>query len=348
MNILKKIFTLVFLTFVTAGLQAGTYEQELSKLTADVDKELADTGVKTIAAVDFKDLQGKVTDLGKFLAEEISVNLAMQDKKISMADRANLKRIMEEHKLTEEGLVNPDNAKKLGQLAGLDAIMFGTVTPFDNSYRLNIKVITTDTGKIVAAARGSFTKTETLDTLAGSKTDSSARADSTGSDNTTTPAPEPPKKQKVYDLGMASVEIKSVDYISRSRKVRVSYVVTWMPVREPGGFAYIPADSAFAYHLDTDNITYTNERGKILGEGTDDKGNAYKPVNSSDATSRPRLTPKVPLGLSIEFEPSEERASKAKAPEKINFWFEFYSGIPKAPDTLLRLSVSDYTFDKIY
>jgi curli biogenesis system outer membrane secretion channel CsgG len=48
-----------------------------------------------------------------------------------MVDRANIKSILAEHKLTEEGLVNPANAKKLGEFAGVDAILMGNVTVLD-------------------------------------------------------------------------------------------------------------------------------------------------------------------------------------------------------------------------
>lgn len=41
---------------------------------------------------------------------------------ITVVDRANINAIMVEHQLTAEGLVKPENAKKLGQFAGVDAI----------------------------------------------------------------------------------------------------------------------------------------------------------------------------------------------------------------------------------
>jgi TolB-like protein len=218
------------------------YDQELTQITTDLSKRLEGTSIKTIAAVDFKDLQGKPTNLGKFLSEEISTSMAMQDRNISMADRANLKRIMDEYKLTEDGLVNPENAKKLGQLAGLDAIMFGTVIPFGNGYRVDVKVIATDTGKFAAAARGTFAKSDSLDSLAEVKDGIVSTA------NTETPqdadAPPPPPKQKKYNLGGASVEIKSVEYFKSQKKVRVFYSVTLTPAP----YSYYYSTSAFAYH----------------------------------------------------------------------------------------------------
>lgn len=63
------------------------------------------------------------------------------------------------------GLVDPDNAKKLGQIAGVDAIITGTITPFDKVSRVSIKVIATDTAKIIGAARGEITKTGAIEKL---------------------------------------------------------------------------------------------------------------------------------------------------------------------------------------
>jgi len=319
----------------------GTYEQELSQLTADLSKRLDDAHLKTVAAVDFKDLQGKTTNLGRFLSDEVSTNLAMQDKSISMADRANLKRIMEENKLTEEGLVDPQNAKKLGQLAGLDAIMFGTVVPFGNGYRLNIKVITTDTAKIVVASRGSFSKSDTLDSLAG--VNNEAASSDTTSDQEASDTPPPPK-QKKYDLATAIVEIKSVEYFKKTKKVRVSYSVTYSPPKS--GYAANPPQ--FAYHVSTMTADWhTLPEPEMFGEATDDNGAKYKIVPPLDVLSQPKISSSAPLGLELEFQLVESQATN-QMPTKISFWFEFAAGFVVDARDQVRLSVSDYGFDKVH
>jgi hypothetical protein len=332
------LFCVLFLTpmLSMAEENGGTYEQELTQLTADLSKRLDEVHLKTVAAVDFKDLQGKTTNLGRFLSDEVSTNLAMQDKNISMADRANLKRIMEENKLTEEGLVNPENAKKLGQLAGLDAIMFGTVVPFGNGYRVNVKVIATDTAKIVVASRGIFSKSDTLDSLAGV---TGVMSDTSDSTSDTPPTP----KQRKFSIGDVLIEIKSVEYFKKGRKVRVLYSVLWTP--PPGGYYTHPP--AFAYH--TNDLTPQGNQvpdAHLIGKATDDNGATYGIITPVDALSQPKLSTTAPLVQELEYQIAEAHAS-AQIPEKVSFWFEFYVDQISNPNYLFKLSTADYAIDKI-
>ena len=57
----------------------------------------------------------------------MTVNFVMGKRDFSVLDRADLKKILAEHKLTALGLVDPDNAKKLGQFAGVDALIMGNM-----------------------------------------------------------------------------------------------------------------------------------------------------------------------------------------------------------------------------
>lgn len=85
----------------------------------------------------------------------------------SVLDRANLKNILDEHKLTATGLVDPDNAKKLGQFAGVDALILGTMILKPQGISLTAKVVTTDTAEIVGAARTQFRNDDNVKQLLG-------------------------------------------------------------------------------------------------------------------------------------------------------------------------------------
>lgn len=120
-----------------------------------------DNGKKKVTVLDFTDLQGGASELGKYIAEELTVDLVMVKKDFSVLDRANLKKILTEHKLTATGLIDPENAKKLGQFAGVDALILGTITPKGQKISLTAKIITTDTAEIVGAAKAEFQSDET-------------------------------------------------------------------------------------------------------------------------------------------------------------------------------------------
>src|SRR5882672_4870197 len=68
-----------------------------------------------------------------------------------------LRAAMTEHKLTATGLVDPENAKKLGMFAGVDALVLGTmVSRVGNTMNVTAKIITVDTAEIVGAVRAEF------------------------------------------------------------------------------------------------------------------------------------------------------------------------------------------------
>ena len=115
--------------------------------------------------LDFTDLQGRGNQLGKYIAEELTVNLVMVKSNFAVLDRANLRKVLAEHKLTATGLVDPDNAKKLGQFAGVDALIIGTMIPKGQKVNLTVKIITTDTAEIAAAAKAEFQSDETVQKL---------------------------------------------------------------------------------------------------------------------------------------------------------------------------------------
>ena len=106
--------------------------------------------------IDFSDLQENTSKLGKYIAEQITVDLVMTNRSFEVLDRANLNRILAEHKLTAKGLIDPENCKKLGMFAGVDAIILGKIIPKGESISLTAKVIATETSVIAAADKATF------------------------------------------------------------------------------------------------------------------------------------------------------------------------------------------------
>lgn len=155
-------------------------------------EKISKAGKRTIAVVDFVDLQGNVTELGRFLAEEFSSNLADAGKGFEVVDRTHLKTLLKEHKLTETGVIDPSTAKKLGQIAGVDALVTGTITPFGDSVRLSVKILGIATAKVVGASSCDIAKTKAIEELLGKEI--SASPPDTGD------RPRPKQKVRVRDF----------------------------------------------------------------------------------------------------------------------------------------------------
>jgi TolB-like protein len=143
------------------------YEQQLRELAVALATEIGAAGKKSAAVVDFTDLQGNVTELGRFLAEELSVKLSedARGKGFNVVDRGHLRTLLQEHKLTSSGLLDPQTAKKLGQIAGVDVIVTGSITAFGDSVRLSAKAMDVSTAQLVKAMSVDIPKTKAIEEL---------------------------------------------------------------------------------------------------------------------------------------------------------------------------------------
>jgi TolB-like protein len=161
--------------------------QDTKAISSSLAKSIAGSGRKTVAVIDFTDLQGNVTELGRFLAEELSVNLVGDAKGYEVIERNQLKVILQEHRLSATGLIDPQTAKKLGQFAGVDVLVTGTITPFGDSVRVSAKVLDTQTAKMLGATTADIPKTKTIEELlsrgVGAQPPSSTSTGGTGGSN---------------------------------------------------------------------------------------------------------------------------------------------------------------------
>ena len=76
--------------------------QELCDAIAKGYKGKEDGGKATIAVVEFSDLSGAVTNLGRFLAEELITDL-LATGKYKVVDRSQLNKVIREHRLRLQG-----------------------------------------------------------------------------------------------------------------------------------------------------------------------------------------------------------------------------------------------------
>lgn len=97
---------LVVLLCAVTFISTFSQERRLKNVSIDIVEIISNSRKKTIAVVDFVDLQGSVTELGRFLAEELSIELTSSNKTFEVIDRSHLKTILSEHKLSVTGLID--------------------------------------------------------------------------------------------------------------------------------------------------------------------------------------------------------------------------------------------------
>ncbi len=150
----------VFLPSVTMG-----YEDEITRLSEDLKKHIQLSNKTRIAVVDFTDLKGNVTELGRFIAEEFSMGLLMASGNYEVVDRSHLQVLLKENKLSASGLVAPEDARKIVKVSGVDALITGNITAFNDNVRLSIKILDAGTAKLIGASKGNIPATKAIKDL---------------------------------------------------------------------------------------------------------------------------------------------------------------------------------------
>ena len=146
----------VGLMMATPLLAQKTLADGVKELATQISASTTKEQKRRVAVVPFKELDGKTTILGTYLAEELLSHLVNAGLKV--VERGMLDKLLGELRLQQTGAIDPATAKQVGKLAGVDAIVTGTITDLQTSIGINCRLIDTTTGDIFAAAQTKITK----------------------------------------------------------------------------------------------------------------------------------------------------------------------------------------------
>lgn len=267
---------------VTARAQG--YEQEINALSAKMAANIAKAGKSRVAVVDFTDLEGNVTALGRFIAEEFSVAMLNVGANFELMDRTHLQTLLKQHKLSATGLIDPATAQQLGKIAGVDALVTGTITPVGENIRLAVKILDANTAKLIGANSGNIPATEAIKVLLNQ----GISTGDTGTAQTGTAAPKTPKPEgKAQQTAEAKGFIFQLQGCKRTgESVTCSFVIT-------------------SKDQDKDIEVYASYNG--LARIFDEMGNEYKANHaqiadkSSDNYAKSLLVANLPTKATVTF-----------------------------------------------
>ncbi len=155
----QSVFVSIFGAFLMAGpafAQQPVFEQQLANAAKSIKISITDAKFKKLAVCDLTDIDGTEQELGKFMAEQMTVELLLEKNGFSVIDRANLARILTEHKLGQLGLIKPEDIKKLGEFSGADVLLVGTITEMTGVANVTFKLLAVESGELAGAARMKF------------------------------------------------------------------------------------------------------------------------------------------------------------------------------------------------
>lgn len=188
---------------MTVKSQESDIDTKLEKMASQLSERIRTAGKTRVAVVDFTDLQSNVTELGKYLADNFQG--ALVNNQLRVINRTRLSQLLEENKLTAQGLLDPANALKIGKAASIEVIIIGTLTPIDDrSIAINALALDVQGAEAIASAKISLVRTSSLNDLLRSNVKVG------GGNSSTQETPFIPNVQN-QDLSDALMGDKSID-----------------------------------------------------------------------------------------------------------------------------------------
>jgi len=105
---------------------------------------------KIIAIKDFEVIMGRNKEVAKYVQEDITTAL-VNSGQFNVVERLKLQSILDELKLAQLGLTDPEGAKQVGKLLGADVILTGTLAATGEEWNVNLRLINTESGLITSA-----------------------------------------------------------------------------------------------------------------------------------------------------------------------------------------------------
>lgn len=133
------------------------FDTQMKSLTKQMVRSLSNENKSKIAIMEFPDLNDNVSELSRFIPEELTTRLFMT-KRFDVVERSLLNKVLQEQNLGMSGLIDASSAAKIGKMLGVDAIVTGTITDLGNMYRLNARIIATETASVFAVSSVSIEK----------------------------------------------------------------------------------------------------------------------------------------------------------------------------------------------
>ncbi len=207
-----KLWVLILVVVLLSGCagtravdpQNGAAVEEQSVLDAKIAELAASllpdpgTGRKLkIVIIPFSDLEYQVSEFGKYISEGLIANLAKTGR-YSIVERELLYKILEEQKLGMLGIIDDDSATKVGKILGVDYIVTGTFSVLDSRVKINARMISPETGLIIAVTETNVAKNREVESLLRSGVRAPAPADKTAGRWAKTEVHVPAKPSPAY------------------------------------------------------------------------------------------------------------------------------------------------------
>jgi curli biogenesis system outer membrane secretion channel CsgG len=226
--------SLVLLVWGSHVASAQNLKAGLEQLAEEIIKAVPEDKDLRVAVADFPDLLNITSNLGRYVANRLTTRLT-QSQKFFVVERQRLEQVLQELRFSMSDLVDPEKAKKLGNMVGVQAIVVGTISDLGNQVDVDARVIDIETSRTVFSATTTISKDQTVAQLMEQGRTAPVAAAVPGSPVGLQPSPQPIESPQggttnIFQNNFLRVMRKS---ISRSEdKKRVNLVLQFENLTE--------------------------------------------------------------------------------------------------------------------
>ncbi|MDR1302457.1 MAG: hypothetical protein LBK43_08325 [Treponema sp.] len=157
----RLLFTAAVMLLLSSGVG---FSQEDLAISKDMEKkgllqDLAGSGASpsstqeekmTVAVLDFLNVDGSQSVLGRYFAEQTGHYLAKRPN-ITLVERTQINRLAAEFDFSASGYVSDKSAIELGGMLGASAVVLGTLIKVGRKIEVHIKTIDTRTAAVLTS-----------------------------------------------------------------------------------------------------------------------------------------------------------------------------------------------------
>lgn len=139
------------------GGTAKPVEAAIADLAKDLSQSMKDKKTKSFSVVPLRNLESEKSNVsgktvnGIYFSERLTTELFKQGD-LRIIERTELAEILKEHKLGESGVIDKKTALKMGEIAGVEALIIGSYMNRGTFLAVNCRVVDCRSGEVIGAA----------------------------------------------------------------------------------------------------------------------------------------------------------------------------------------------------
>ncbi len=156
---------------LASPVKQSSVDQQIDAPLDKLAREVIPNGLqrkRKIAVIEFPDMNGRVTNLGKFVAEELTTRLFATGR-VEVIERHLINTVLKEQKLGMLGVLDEKSTKKVGAILGVDLLVTGTIADLGTTMKINARTIAVETGAVYSAVSAALPKSDQIRKLAESE-----------------------------------------------------------------------------------------------------------------------------------------------------------------------------------